>query len=203
MATDELSRFDPSRPSRTLDGSGRTRVIAVANVLESVRQARASSDHTTARMVRQLQGSPLATLVSRGRIRMEELRAAEDIVSGFLSASAGFVGWQATKSRSSFLESGTPSAPSDAQARYAAFVQHWSRRAVLGDPSLAIVIAVVVDQHPFASVEEDIGLSRGKAAEAVVAVLRDYAARAGLVDPGSAQRWIIDAAQLFPVCGPE
>jgi hypothetical protein len=196
MATDELSHFIAAAPSATSDGRHRTRTIAVANVLESVRQARASSDHTTARMVRRLQGSPLATLVSRGRIRMEELRAAEDIATAFLSASAGFVSRQATNLRSSVREIG---APGETQERYGAFVQHWSRRAALGDPSLAIVIAVVVDQHPLASVEEDIGLPRGRAAEAVVALLRDYAARAGSVDPGSAQRWINDAAKVFPV----
>src|SRR5579871_5404611 len=85
MAIDEPSCLSATAPIRASDGKGRTRVIAVANVLESVRRVRESSDNTTARIVRKLQGSPLAWLASRGRIRMDELRAAEDIVSAFLS----------------------------------------------------------------------------------------------------------------------
>ncbi len=199
MASEDCRSIEtgPQRPIS--DGAERTRAIKVANVLESVRRARANSDAgATARIVRKLQGSPLAWLASRGRIHEKELRAAEDIMIAFLSPSRALVLRGCPMERPYQDDNVDTSGTSgDAERRCGAFVQYWSRRAKLGDPTLAIVVAIVVDQRPFSSIEEEIGIRSGQAASAVVAGLRDYAARAGWVDGGLAQQWMDSATAVF------
>jgi hypothetical protein len=71
------------------------------------------------------------------------------------------------------------------------------RRARGGDRTLEIVIAAVVDERAFHVIEADVGIRHGMAARAVIAGLRDYAARAGWTEPRTGAAWIADAESVF------
>jgi hypothetical protein len=82
-------------------------------------------------------------------------------------------------------------------SRYKRWAHHWSARARHGDRTLEIVIAAVVDERAFHTIEADVGIRHGMAARSVVAALRDYAARAGWTDPRTGDAWIAAAEAVF------
>lgn len=166
------------------------RPMPVFSVLESVRRARAHAD-VAAAMVRKLRGSPLAWLAARGGIRGEEMRAVDDVALAFLE------GLPMIPPRTGGSSAGVSGDAAEAQRRYRNFAGYWSHRAKFGDPTLSILIAIVVDHQPFESVEQETCVPPGKAAVAVLAGLRDYAARAGWVDDRLAQQWIAEATAVF------
>ncbi len=192
MTGDDWAAADAALMRDVQEGSEGPRARPVFSVLERIKQARAHAD-VAAAMVRKLRGSPLAWLAARGGIRAEEVRAVDDIALAFLEGPPVIP-----------PRAGVPDATrrallgnAEAQRRYREFARYWSHRAKLGDPTLSIVIAIVVDHQPFEAVEQETGVPPGKAAVAVVAGLRDYAARAGWVDARIAQQWIADAAAVF------
>ena len=181
--------------------SERRRMRQIASLLEDIE--RRAGDGTaiggTALTTLKLRGSPLARLADRGRIGLEELRAADDIVLAFFAIAGGLMFRPMRMERQDRGYAGfEPGFIVDAQTRYRAFAEHWSRRAKL-DPTLAIVIAATVDERPFAAIDLDLRLRHGKAASATVAGLRDYAARAQWVDARLARQWIEAAAAIFPL----
>lgn len=194
MTSDDCNPAEAALLREIPDRSQRASAVGVSNVLESVRRARANADATAA-VVRKLRGSPLAWLAARGGIRGEEVRAADDIALAFLAGPPA-LGLRSTQSLDRVDLNGSGDV-ADARRRYGAFARHWSQRAKRGDPTLSVLVAIVVDHQPFEAIEEEIGIRPGKAAEAVVAGLRDYAARAGWVDERLAQKWIRDAAATF------
>lgn len=90
----------------------------------------------------------------------------------------------------------------EAQRRYRTFVDYWSQRAKTGDLTLAILVAAVVDERPFHTIEDDFGIRHGKARHALIRGLRDYAARAGWVSKPIAALWMDEATQTFAVLPP-
>src|SRR6185437_4357080 len=77
-----------------------------------------------------------------------------------------------------------PVAILDAVARYREWSRVWSVRAKRGDPTLEIVVAVVIDERPLRELDSDLRLRNGAASRALIAGLRDYAARAGWISGG-------------------
>lgn len=81
---------------------------------------------------------------------------------------------------------------------YKSFANYWSdQRKRFNDPTLAVLVALVVDQRPLADVGEEFGLSEGKTKLALVRALRHYAARAGWADKTTCERWSRDAHRTF------
>lgn len=193
MASNDWAAADAALAFDVNGSAESPRPMPVFSVLERVRRARAHAD-VAAAMVRKLRGSPLAWLAARGGIRGEEVRAVDDIALALLEGPPVI---PSRAGRSPDRVHCDAPGNIEARARYHAFARYWSHRAKLGDPTLAIVIAIVVDHQPFEAVEQETGVPPGRAAVAVVAGLRDYAARAGWVDDRLAQQWITEAAAVF------
>ncbi len=124
--------------------------------------------------------APIARLIMDRQIGPEELQAAHDICTAFHSLTGALWLRPLLMERQDRGPSGNePAAVLDAQRRYRAWAEHWSRLRVHGNHTLRIVIAVVIDEWAFKVVEYDIGLQHGKAKAALICGLRDYAVRAG------------------------
>jgi hypothetical protein len=187
-------------PNRGTSGRGRLRQLTSLVADLERRAGDGAAIGGTALTTLKLTGSPLARLADRGRIGLEELRAADDIVLAFFAIAGGLMIRPVRMERQDRGYCGfEPAFIIDAQTRYRAFAEHWSRRAKRNDPTLAIVIAASVDERPFTAIDQDFRLRHGKAAAATVAGLRDYAARARWVDARLAQEWIEAAASIFPL----
>jgi hypothetical protein len=145
---------------------------------------------------------PLARLLDKGRIGAEEVRAADEIAVAF-HAQAGAalrIKSPALERRDATYSGHEPVYVIDAVARYKRWAVYWSARAHrLGDRSLEVVIAAVINERAFHTIEADLAIRHGVAAPVVIAGLRDYAARAGWTDRRTAQTWLEAAETAFPV----
>lgn len=142
-----------------------------------------------------LQGSPIARLFDAGKIGTDELRAVEDIEIAHRSI-AGDVMWKVPSLEKrdrghSYFE---PVRVIDAVKRYKSWSKFWSERKPLGDYTLAIVWAAVIDHRSFHKLDIDYSVRHGKTANIAACALRDYLARAGWADPRQARAWM-DAAE--------
>jgi hypothetical protein len=145
-------------------------------------------------------GAPLCRLADRKRIGAEEIRAADDIAIAFhAQAGALMIKPPCLEKRDATYAGREPVYVIDAVSRYKRWARHWSTRARDGDRTLEIVIAAVIDERAFHVIENDVGIRHGGAARAVIAALRDYAARAGWTDRSTADAWIAAAATVFPL----
>jgi len=159
----------------------------------------AIDDVGTGQTIIRLQSSPVARLMDRGKIAGEELRAAEEITSVFM-AITGALMLRAPSMEFRDRTSGTPTEPArmvDAHARYKAYAAYWSARARRGDRTLEIVIATVIDERSFRIIEQDLNIRNGKAEQATIWGLRDYAARADWCDKRLRTTWITTASEVF------
>jgi hypothetical protein len=152
----------------------------------------------TGATILRLRAAPLARLIEKQRIGTEEVRAADDLTVAF-HAQAGAVMMKSPplEKRDASYHGHEPVWVIDAVARYKRWARHWSRRAQQGDPTLEIVVAAVIDERAFHSIEADVGVRHGMAARAVIAALRDYAARAGWTDRNTGEVWIKEAEAIF------
>ena len=142
--------------------------------------------------------APLVRLVERKRIGTEEVRAADDIAVAFhAQAGALMIKPPSLEKRDATYQGHEPGWIIDAVSRYKGWARHWSARAPGGDRTLEIVIAAVVDERAFHVIEADVGIRHGMAARAVIAGLRDYAARAGWTEARTGAAWIADAESVF------
>jgi hypothetical protein len=134
----------------------------------------------TGATILKFQGAPLTRLADKKRIGTEELRAADDIAIAFhAQAGALLIKPPSLAKRDATHQGHEPVLIIDAVSRYKRWARHWSERANHGDRTLEIVIAAVIDERAFHLIEADVGIRHGVAAKAVIAGLRDYAARAG------------------------
>ena len=148
----------------------------------------------------EFRGAPLARLADKKRIGTEELRAAEDIAIAFhAQAGALLIKPPSLEKRDATYQAHEPIVVIDAVSRYKRWAHHWSARAHHGDRTLEIVIAAVIDERAFHVIEADVGIRHGLAARAVIAALRDYAARAGWTDRHTVAKWIDAAEAVFPL----
>lgn len=146
---------------------------------------------------------PIAKLVDEKKIGPIEYMAAQEFFSAFnVITGALWIRPQQLERRDPAYGTHEPVSLIEAQKRYRAFVDHWSRRAKLGDLTLSILVAAVVDERPFYVIEDDLGIRHGKAREAIIRGLRDYAARAGFVARDMARAWMDEAMLTFPVLHP-
>jgi hypothetical protein len=146
--------------------------------------------------------APLARLLDKGRIGTEEVRAADDIAIAFQAqAGALMIKPPCLERRDASHHAREPVFVIDAATRYKTWAQHWSARARRGDRTLEVVIAAVIDERAFHGIEADLGMRHGVAGRVTIAGLRDYAARAGWADRGTAAAWL-DAAETSFVLRP-
>jgi len=158
---------------------------------------------TGATMLR-FRAAPLARLVEKQRIGAEEVRAADDIATAFhAQAGALMIKSPSLEKRDAAYQSREPVRAVDAVARYKPWARYWSQRALLGDRTLEIIIAAVIDERAFHIIEADLGIRHGMAARATIAGLRDYAARAGWTDRNTGDAWIRDAEAIFKLRHPQ
>lgn len=140
------------------------------------------------------QDSPIIRLLDRSRIGQAELRAGEDIVLTFQAmAGALMLKPLSLERRDPSAHSTEPVAILDATARYKSWARAWSDRAKQSDPTLEIVVAAIVDERPFREIDYDLSLRNGRAADATVAGLRDYAARGGWGE----RNWRVEGSGVF------
>ena len=141
---------------------------------------------------------PLGRLIEDKSIGPEELQAASDIFTAFMAITGSmWVGPQSWERRDRAYEGAEAVASIDAQRRYKAWAEHWSMMAKRGDKTLPVIIAAVIDEHPFYQIEDDLHIRNGTARKATIAGLRDYAARAGWVRGQVARQWMLAAPLVF------
>ncbi len=147
--------------------------------------------------------APLARLADRQRIGSEEIRAADDIATAFhAQAGALMIKPPSLEKRDATYHGREPAAIIDAVSRYKRWARHWSARARMGDRTLEIVVAAVIDERAFHVIEADVGIRHGVAARVVICALRDYAARAGWAERHTADAWIAAAEAMFTLRRP-
>jgi hypothetical protein len=152
----------------------------------------------TGATVLRFRAAPLVRLIERRRIGTEEIRAADDIATAFhAQAGALMVKSPSFEKLDAAHDDREPVRIIDAVSRYKPWARHWSQRARHGDRTLEIVVAAVVDERAFHSIEADVGIRHGMAARTVIAALRDYAARAGWADRNTGEAWIKEAEAIF------
>jgi len=152
----------------------------------------------TGATVLRFRAAPLARLIEKQRIGAEEMRAADDITTAFhAQAGAVMIKSPPLEKRDATHHGREPVWVIDAVSRYKRWARHWSQRARHGDRTLEIVVAAVIDERAFFSIEADIGYRHGMAARVVVAALRDYAARAGWTERNTGEAWIKEAEAIF------
>lgn len=148
-----------------------------------------------------LAATPMARLIEARKIGAEEVSAADEIALAFAALSGGAGSRSMTFDRvdkSVGAHDFLPAATMHAVSRYRAWADHWTVRANLyGDMLLEIVIAAVIDERPLRTIAYDCGIGPGRAQDATVLGLRDYAARGGLVSRGVGAPWIAAAEALF------
>jgi hypothetical protein len=174
-----------------------------ARIKRALRKAeRRAGDGTeiggTGATILKFRGAPLARLADKKRIGTEELRAAEDIAIAFhAQAGALLIKPPSLEKRDATYQANEPILVIDAVSRYKRWARHWSARVSHGDRTLEIVIAAVIDERAFHTIEADVGIRHGLTARAVIAGLRDYAARAGWTDARTATAWTDAAEAVF------
>ena len=150
--------------------------------------------------VLRLTKSPMERLLSapRPEIGREEVMAADELSRVIHALHMGLGFGQPKMERADKSHTGNePPWFIDAYARYKAFGNHWSAMQKLGDHIWRIVFDAVWDERPFHILESELGLKHGAAKKALIAGLRDYAARAGWVDKPTAAKWMEEASKVF------
>jgi hypothetical protein len=152
----------------------------------------------TGATILRFRAAPLARLIEKQRIGTEEVRAADDITTAFhAQAGAVMIKSPSLEKRDATCHGREPVWVIDAVSRYKRWARHWSQRAQHGDRTLEILVAAVIDERAFYSIEADVGIRHGMAARVVIAALRDYAARAGWTDRNTGEAWIMQAEGMF------
>jgi hypothetical protein len=152
----------------------------------------------TGATILRLRAAPLARLIERRRIGGEEVRAADDITTAFhAQAAAVMIKSPSLEKRDACYQGREPFRIIDAVSRYKPWARHWSQRARLGDRTLEIIVAAIIDERAFHLIEADAGIRHGLAARVTIAGLRDYAARAGWTAPHTSRAWIKEAETMF------
>ncbi|HLK82005.1 MAG TPA: hypothetical protein VKT99_10990 [Xanthobacteraceae bacterium] len=152
----------------------------------------------TGATILRFRAAPLARLIEKQRVGAEEMRAADDIAMAFHAQAASvMIKSPSLEKRDAAYHGHEPVWIIDAVSRYKRWARHWSQRARLGDRTLEILIAAVIDERAFHSIEADVGIRHGLAARVVIAGLRDYAARAAWTDRNTAETWTREAESIF------
>lgn len=156
------------------------------------------SDAGTGATIIRLSKSPMERLLNAKEVGHEEKMAADELCRVIHALHMGLGFGQPKMERADKSHAGNePPWFIDAYARYKAFGNHWSALQKLGDHTWRIVFDAVWDERPLHILESELGLKHGAAKKALIAGLRDYAARAGWVDKATASKWKDDASKVF------
>lgn len=176
-------------------------------VLKAVRKAeRTAGDGAdiggTGYTVLKIRVKPVRRLIETGKIGMEEVQAADEIVAAFEAVSSRLMVRGASLDRVD--GGGGGEVPTSIRSmkmvdRFQVWSDFWSRRSkLLADPMLEVVIAAVVDERSIREIAQDVERSPDRVKRGIVAGLRDYAARAGFVSSGvRASAWLEAATKVF------
>lgn len=164
-------------------------------------------DVGTGNTILKLRDHPLAKLIKEHKLVPEALTAADEIHTAFHAIASRMMIRPGCLERIDGRGRGDmpwPAKISRSVSNYQAFARHWTKRANLGDPMLEVLIAVIIDERSIRDVSEGVSVGHRRFGHvrikrAVIAGLQDYAARAGFVTGGLAQRWQDEAEQVFPV----
>ena len=152
----------------------------------------------TGATILRFRAAPLVRLIEKQRIGSEEVRAADDMTTAFhAQAGAVMIRSPSLEKRDASYQGREPVRVIDAVSRYKPWARHWSQRARLGDRTLEIIVAAIIDERAFHIIEADAGVRHGMAARVTIAGLRDYAARAGWTDRNTGDIWIREAEAIF------
>jgi hypothetical protein len=152
----------------------------------------------TGATILRFRAAPLIRLIEKQRIGSEEVRAADDMTTAFhAQAGAVMIRSPSLEKRDASYQGREPVRVIDAVSRYKPWARHWSQRARLGDRTLEIMVAAIIDERAFHIIEADTGIRHGMAARVTIAGLRDYAARAGWTDRNTGDTWIREAEATF------
>lgn len=144
---------------------------------------------------------PVGMLIAKKSIGAEERMAADEISLAFTTISMRVAVRGMTFERvDKSISGGGNIQTSTARAvqRYIQWSKHWAaRESLYGDPTQSITIAAVIDERPIRTIAYDQGIAPARAERAIIAGLRDYAARAGMVDKRTGAAWMSDASMVF------
>lgn len=180
--------------------------ITVTRIKRELRQAeKASGTGGTGATILRISTVPVARLIERKKIGPIERTAADEICLAFFALSGGLLikPLSLEKRDRGQGPADWPHKTAEAVRRYQAFAGHWSRRAPLGDPTLAILIAAVVDEQPVYSIADDHGYGSKRVEHAIIRGLRDYAARSGWITGRVCQQWKAEAGMTFKTVHPD
>jgi hypothetical protein len=196
-----------TKAHRRLTPEAKMRQAVVRAEQKSVAESKGKESHDpgTGFTILRLASKPIAHLIKTKKIGQDEVRAAEEICTAFFALSGGlmFRPQQLERRDPTTRRADLPPRIASAVDRYGVWADHWSRRRKLGDPTLEIVVAAVVDERSMRSIAEDVGYRFDRIRSAIVCGLRDYASRAGWIDPRLAAKWEDDAARVFRVEAPD
>lgn len=183
----------------------KSKPVTVGRIKHVVREAeKKSGTGATGQTVLKMLAKPIARLIEDKKIGPVEMMAAQDITTAVMAVTGAL--WLRAidlERRDPAHSVGYESAREiDAQRRYRNYADHWSMLAKRGDKTLQIVFAAVIDERPFHIIEADLNIRHGTARKALIRGLRDYAARAGWVDHGTAAQWKYEAGMTFRTVHP-
>ena len=179
------------------------RILEINNMLRRARRTSGDGSELggTALTALRLCQSPIGLLIDSGNIGSEEVQAADQIWMAYraLSAQLWIKSGALERIDGSRRDQGPwPGHIAAAVHNYQSWADRWSRRAKRGDRTLQIVIATVIDERSFRSLDFDLGLRRGKSKLATIRGLRDHAARFQKLDRLTKALWL--AEEIGPVC---
>lgn len=182
------------------DSDARLSLLRVRNFIAEAERKTGDGEDIggTGATILKMEVSPIARLCNSGNLGNEEMQAVDDIATAFHSlAGALLIRPQQLERHDKSHSDHDPTRLVAAQKRYTAWQKHWSPRKARGCLLLNIVIRAVIDEQNLVFIDSELRLRHGTAKRAVVAGLRDYAARAGWADAKLAPKWIETAESVF------
>lgn len=157
------------------------------------------SVEATKATIARLRQAPVALLAERRKIGGEEIMAADEFSRAFM-ALQGFLMFKPLNMERIDKGYGSPdwsAKTKTAVTRYLKWKNHWAVAAAHGDCTHEIMTSAIIDERPIRQIATDIGRRHSTTELALVRGLRDYAARAGWVEPRRAAEWIAEAMKTF------
>jgi len=178
-----------------------SRMLRAVRKVEADARAENTQDTGTGQTIIKLarHQPPLRSLVESGKIGAVELQAADEIALAVSAVSMRGTLSAALLERIDHGKSDQdwPAHVALAVRNYQRWQVHWSNEwKRTRNPMLSVIWDAVIDERPISIIAQDIDTSRHVARRAIVAGLRHYAARAGLITGHQARAWLDEAQGL-------
>lgn len=148
-----------------------------------------------------LRQPPLAGLVDRGLIGPDEIQAAHEIEQAWRAIDGRYRLKAVALDRidgSRHSDMPWPATLAKTVHAYQSWAAYWSaRRKVHGDPMLAVVTAVVIEELPIRDIALRVGRRHSVVEQGLACGLRHYAAWSGFVSGHVARQWLDAAEAVF------